>query len=293
VKTYSFRILDGIKVETNNYTTKLFRNFDGIIYIFYKMSKTAEINIFENNEEYLHNVAVDNVIFGYHEKELKVLLQQPFSLDKWTVTGGYIKRTESIEQAAKRVAFERTGLRNLFLEQFRAFGNPQRVIDTGFSAEYISEITGTKISSGHWIFEYFVSVGFYTLTEFSKVAVKKGQLEADIKWWPVNELPPMMFDHKLIVKEALKALRIHIAHYPIGYELLPEKFTLPEIHALYETILEKGLDDRNFTRKLIAKGIVVKLKETKKIGAHRSPYLYKFDLEKYKQGLKDGDILVF
>jgi len=257
------------------------------------MSKSAKASIFENDKDYLRNVAVDNVIFGYHDKELKVLLQQPFSVDKWTVTGGYIRRTESIEEAAKRVAFERTGLQNLFLEQFRAFGNPQRVIDSGFSPKHISELLGIKVPANHWVFDYFVSVGFYTLTEFSKVSVKKGQLEADSKWWPINELPPMMFDHKLIVKEAIKALRLHIAHYPIGYELLPEKFTLPEIHSLYETILEKNLDDRNFTRKLIAKGIVVKLKETKKIGAHRSPYLYKFDLEKYKEGLKDGDILIF
>jgi ADP-ribose pyrophosphatase YjhB (NUDIX family) len=257
------------------------------------MSKTSEAGIFKKNHDYLYNVAVDNVIFGYHDKSLKVLLQQPFSVDKWTVTGGYIKRTESIDQAAKRVAFERTGLKNLFLEQFRAFGNPQRVIDSGFSAKYISEITGVKVSPDLWIFDYFVSVGFYTLTEFSKISVKKGQFEADCKWWSIHELPPMMFDHKLIIKEALKALRMHIAHYPIGYELLPEKFTLPEIHALYETILEKSLDDRNFTRKLIAKGILVKLKETKKIGAHRSPYLYKFDLEKYKEGLKEGDVLIF
>jgi 8-oxo-dGTP diphosphatase len=290
---YLFRIYDGIKVETYIQTTKLFRNFDGINVISTEMSKSAEASIWENDHDYLHNVAVDNVIFGYHDKELKVLLQQPFSVDKWTVTGGYIKRTESIEQAAKRVAFDRTGLKNLFLEQFRAFGNPQRVIDSGFSAKQISEITGMKVSPGHWIFDYFVSVGFYTLTEFSRVTVKKGQLEADCRWWPVNELPPMMFDHKLMVKEALKALRIHIAHYPIGYELLPEKFTLPEIHALYETILEKSLDDRNFTRKLIAKGIVVKLKETRKIGAHRSPYLYKFDIEKYKEGIRDGDVWIF
>src|SRR5580765_5759963 len=113
------------------------------------MSKPAEPNIFENNQDYLHNVAVDNVIFGYHDKELKVLLQQPFSVDKWTVTGGYIKKTESIEQAAKRVAFDRTGLKNLFLEQFRAFGNPQRVIDSGFSARQIGEITGMNVSPDH------------------------------------------------------------------------------------------------------------------------------------------------
>jgi ADP-ribose pyrophosphatase YjhB (NUDIX family) len=242
---------------------------------------------------YLRNVSVDNVIFGYHDKELKVLLQQPFTDSKWTVTGGYIKRTESIEAAASRIAFERTGLKNLFFEQFRTFGNPDRTKDSDFTPERIGKLRGVAMPPDMWVFDYFVTVGFYTLTEFSKVEVKGDIYEANCQWWPVNELPRMMFDHQLMVGKALDALRIHIAHYPIGYELLEEKFTLPEIHALYETILGKKLDDRNFTRRLLAMGIVVKLKETKRIGAHRSPYLYKFDKEKYRQGLKDGDVLVF
>jgi hypothetical protein len=104
----------------------------------------------------------------------------------------------------------------------------------------------------------------------------------------VNELPPLMFDHKQIITEALRALRMHIAFFPIGYELLPEKFTLPEIHALYETILGKKLDERNFQRKLLASGIVEKLKETKRIGPHRAPFLYKFNQEGYNKGLENG-----
>ena len=180
-------------------------------------------DFFNNSNQYLRNVAVDNVIFGYHEKELKVLLQQPFSVDKWTVTGGYIKRTESIEEAANRIAFERTGLRDLFFLQFRAFGSPDRGKDAGLTTAHLSEMTGVDVPEDSWIFDYFVSVAFYTLTEFSKVAPTKGEFEADCQWWPVSELPPMMFDHALIVAEALKALRLHIAHYPIGYELLEEK----------------------------------------------------------------------
>jgi len=250
-------------------------------------------NFFNNSNEFLHNVSVDNVIFGYHDKELKVLLQQPIPLNKWTVTGGYIKRTESIEEAANRIAFERTGLKDLFFLQFRSFGNPDRAKDKGLTADQLKEMTGIDIPPDSWIFDYFVSVAFYTLTEFSKVQPKKGELEAECKWWPVSDLPPMMFDHKLIISEALKALRLHIAHFPIGYELLPEKFTLPEIHSLYETILGKSLDDRNFSKRLMATGIIIKLNETKKIGAHRSPFLYKFAKEKYEEGLKSGVALAF
>lgn len=257
------------------------------------MTILPEDDIFEHADLYLHNVSVDNVIFGYHEKELKVLLQQPFSHEKWTVAGGYIRKTESIEEAAARIALTRTGLKQLFLQQFRCFGNPDRVRDENFDAERLSKATGVKVPAGSWVFDYFVSVGFYTLTEFSKVEVKKSDFEADCRWWPVNDLPPLMFDHELIIAEALKALRLHIAHYPIGYELLEEKFTMPEIHSLYETILGKTLDDRNFAKKLLATGILTKLNETKKIGAHRSPFLYKFNKTKYDEGLKTGVALVF
>ncbi|MGY4535831.1 8-oxo-dGTP diphosphatase [Mucilaginibacter sp. UYNi724] len=244
-------------------------------------------------EQYLRNVSVDNVIFGYHDKELKVLLQQPFTSSKWTVTGGYIKRTETIEQAANRIALTRTGLDNLYFQQFGAFGSPDRANDSDFNGKRLSELLGTKVPNDFFAFDYFVSVGFYTLTEFSLVATKKDEHEVDCRWWPVNELPVMMFDHQHIINEALRALRLHIAHYPIGYELLPQKFTLPEIHNLYETILGKPLDDRNFAKRLMATGIIIKLKETKKIGAHRSPFLYKFDKEKYDEGLKSGVTLAF
>lgn len=256
--------------------------------------KQSEIDdILVNSDQYLRNVLVDNVIFGYHNKELKVLLQQPIALDKWTVTGGYIKKTESIEEAANRIAYSRTGLKELFFQQFRSFGNPTRSIDTEKSAKNFTKLSGVEVPEDLWIFDYFVSIGFYTLTEFSKVKIEKGVYEAECQWWPIDDLPPLMFDHELIIHEALKALRFHIAHYPIGYELLSDKFTLPEIHSLYETILGKALDARNFAKRLIATGIIVKLNETKRIGAHRSPFLYKFDKEKYDEGLNNGASLAF
>lgn len=257
------------------------------------MSISDQTDIIFNAEKYLKNVAVDNVIFGYHEKELKVLLQRPAGLNKWTVTGGYIKKDESIEEAANRVAALRTGLQNLFLQQFRSFGSPQRVKDKEFTAKKVSKRTGIELPADLWIFDYFVSIGFYTLTEFSLVSISKGPFDEEIEWWRINELPALTFDHEEIIEEALRALRIHIYLYPIGYELLPEKFTLPEIHNLYETILGKPLDNRNFLRKLMATGIIKKLNEMKSIGAHRSPFLYKFDKKKYDAALKNGMFLAF
>jgi ADP-ribose pyrophosphatase YjhB (NUDIX family) len=250
-------------------------------------------DIFTHERDYLHNVSIDNVIFGYHGKELKVLLQQPFEAGKWTVTGGYIRRTESIEGAAARIAIARTGLKDLFLQQFRAFGHPRRTAENGFTAAQLSKLTGAEVPPNAWIFDYFVSLAFYTLTEFSKVEVTKSPIEADCAWWPVSDLPPLLFDHAEIIREALVAMRLHIAHFPIGYQLLETKFTLPEIRSLYETILGRPLDDRNFAKKLMATGILVKLEETRKIGAHRSPFLYRFNKAKYEEALKTGIELAF
>ncbi|QHS59188.1 NUDIX hydrolase [Chitinophaga agri] len=246
-----------------------------------------------DEQRYVKNVAVDNVIFGYHDRELKVLLQRPNFLSKWTVAGGYILKTESIEEAAHNIAFMRTGLKGLFLEQFRSFGNPARTKDEWQEIKKVFEGAGVTPPPDSWIQDYSVSIAFYTLTAFSLVKVQKAAIDEAIDWWPVSQLPAMLFDHALIVEEALKALRRDIYHYPIGYELLPEKFTLPEIHSLYETILGKALDNRNFTRKLMSTGIITKLDETRSIGAHRSPYLYKFEKKKYDAALKEGIFLGF
>lgn len=257
------------------------------------MNQSEIDDIISNPDRYLHNVLVDNVIFGYHDKELKVLLQQPVTVDKWTVTGGYIKRSESIEEAADRIAESRTGLKNLFFQQFRSFGNPDRGVDSGKNVENMRKFSGIDVPSNLWILDRFVSIAFYTLTEFSMVEVKKWSYDADCRWWPVSDLPQLMFDHKLIITEALRALRMHIAFFPIGYQLLPKKFTLPDIHSLYETILGKSLDERNFQKRILASGIIIKLNETKHIGPHRPPFLYKFDKEKYDEGLKNGIVLAF
>ena len=247
--------------------------------------------ILNESKHYLRNVSIDNVIFGYHNKQLKVLLQRPPGISEWTVSGGYIKKTETIEEAATRIARERTGLYDLYLKQFKAFGSPLRTIDSAINAKKLSYFAGVEIDEGSWIFDYFVTLGFYTLTEFDLVKPTGEFYTEECQWWDILNLPPMVIDHLLITEEALKSLRLDIYHYPIGYRLLPEKFTLPEITSLYETILEKKLDDRNFAKKLLATGIIIKLDERKYIGPHRSPFLYLFNQVKYDEALKNGMVL--
>ncbi|MFG4003338.1 NUDIX hydrolase [Flavobacterium aquidurense] len=231
---------------------------------------------------------MDNVIFGYHEKELKVLLVRNPEIPKWMLPGGYIKKTESVEKAALRVASQRTGLHNLFLKQFKIFSEPGRNKDSDITPETLSAVTGFKYESTHWLFDQMATVGFYTLTEFSKVLIDGSSHEEELCWWDINNLPPMIYDHSQITNEALQALRNNIYHFPIGYELLPEKFTLPEIRILYQTILGKEMDDRNFARKLMAQNIIIKLDEMRYTPGHRSPYLYTFNKTAYNTALDHG-----
>ena len=257
-----------------------------------KDPKHLHDEILNGHKYFLRNVSIDNVIFGYHRKELKVLLQRPQGLTKWTVSGGYIKRTETIEEAATRIAMERTGLEDLYLKQFKAFGSPVRTRDTEIPLKLICDLSDVKIDEDNWMLDYFVSLGFYTLTEFDQVKPSGDFNKEDCQWFDISALPSLIFDHQLIIEEALKSLRHDIFHYPIGYKLLPEKFTLPEITSLYETILEKELDDRNFSKKLLATGIIIKLNERRYIGPHRSPFLYVFNKTKYDEALKNGMVLV-
>ena len=261
--------------------------------LFVNMTIEGRDIILNGPKYFFRNVSVINVIFGYHEKLLKVLLQRPIETDKWLLPIGYIKRDETIEEAASRTIEARTKLKNLYLKQFKSFGK-----QTIWNVHLLTPILNrwdsqAKLDSTNWLLDYFVSIGYYTLTEFSKVEPSGEYLNEECKWWEINNIPEMMFDHRNIISEALNSLRIDINHYPIGIELLPQKFTLPEIHCLYETILDRKLDYRNFSKKLITTGIIKKLDEKRNIGAHRSPNLYVFNKEIYQKTLQEGLVITF
>jgi 8-oxo-dGTP diphosphatase len=110
----------------------------------------------------------------------------------------------------------------------------------------------------------------------------------ECKWWDITKVPSLILDHNEILKKALSSVRLHISDYPVGKDLLPQKFTMPELQTLYETILGKALDRRNFQKKILSLGILDRLKERKQGGAHKAPFLYRFDAKKYQQALKQG-----
>jgi len=136
--------------------------------------------------------------------------------------------------------------------------------------------------------ERFVTIGYCALVEFSKVKPMPDALSDACQWWDVDKVPKLMLDHNNIMEKALESLRFDLNDYPVGLNLLADKFTMPELQQLYETILDKKLDRRNFQKKMLALGILQRLNERKLGGAHKAPYLYRFDKKKYQKALKQG-----
>lgn len=240
---------------------------------------------FSNTAEFLDHISLDCVIFGFHENELKVLTLHYKSTQQFALPGGFLREDESLEDAASRVLQERTGLDNIFLKQFKVFSNPGR--SSSNPAVKDVEHSGIKVNFDFFN-QRFISVGFYALVEFTKVHPKPDELSDSCDWVNVSDNIELMMDHNHIVNEALESMRLQLNHQPIGYNLLPDKFTMPELQKLYETILGKELDRRNFQRKILSYKILNKLDERRKGGAYKSPYLYEFNLANYQKALNHG-----
>jgi 8-oxo-dGTP diphosphatase len=241
--------------------------------------------------QYLPHVSIDCAIFGYHEGELKLLLVKNKIIPHWCLPGGFIKREEGLDEAAGRISKERTGIKNLFLKQFKTFGDPDRNGYRSFDKNRFYKITGIQIPENSWLLDRTASIGFYAITDISHASPEADIMSSECAWFPIDGLPKLAFDHDEMVKEALLTMRIHLYHYPIGKNMLGEKFTLKEIQLFYETMLGKKLNASNFPNKLISLGLLEKLNEKRNIGAHRSPTFYKFNSKVYGRALKEGLVL--
>ncbi len=213
-------------------------------------------------------LTVDCVVFGFDESELKVLLIQraldPFK-GKWALPGGFVHVDETLDDAARRELAEETGLENVFLEQLYTFGTVKR--DPR---------------------ERVVSVAHFALVKLSDYKAKAATDAAKAEWFPISELPKLAFDHADIVVAALSRLQGKVRYQPVGFELLPPKFTLSELQHLYEAILGTELDKRNFRKKVLGFELLVALDETQMSGRHRPAQLFRFDADKYEKLKKRG-----
>ncbi|HRI20104.1 MAG TPA: NUDIX domain-containing protein [Panacibacter sp.] len=241
----------------------------------------------------LPHISVDCIILGYHDKQMKILCTEIKGMPKLKLPGGFVEKNENVDDAAYRILEEKTGLKGVFLKQFKTYGSINRTKDKAFNLEHLLRNEKVKPAIIKWISQRFVSVAYYALTEYSKVIPEDNFINGGSRWYDIHDMPPLVIDHEQMVQDALKVLQLQIHNEPIGYNLLPLKFTLPELQALYETILDKKLDQRNFTKKLMSIDIIRKLDEKKYIGGHRSPSLYKFNKRNYNKALKDGVMLAF
>jgi len=209
-------------------------------------------------------VAVDSIIFGFNENdtELKLLLlKRNFEPAKgeWSLMGGFVTTEESLDMAAERIVFQLTGLKDVYMEQLYAFGEPKR--DPGGRIVSVSYFSLIKIQ------------------EHDRELVK----QHGASWISLSRLPELIFDHNEMVNKALRKLKIRARTEPIGFELLPEKFTIPQLQRLYEAIYQTPFDKRNFRRKLLSMGLLDKLEEKEKETSKKGAFYYKFNSDKYEE----------
>ena len=225
----------------------------------------------EGGNLFLPNISVDNVIFGYEEGYLKVLLLE-IAEGKWMLPGGFIFRDEAIEEASRRVLQERTGLEPVYYKQFHTFGQPGR----NYSHEIRLLFESNKIpwDEGLWINQRYVSVGYYSLVHLPQTTPLAGLFARDVAWFSLNAMPTLLMDHPQIIEKALQAFRKDLQVAPVACHLLSEKFTMPQLHRLYESVFDKKMDRSRFQKKMLEYDVFERLEE-KPIGLpHRSPYLY-------------------
>ena len=207
-------------------------------------------------------VAVDCIIFGVDGSELKLLLiKRGFEPQKghWSLMGGFVEPGESMDEAANRILLNLTGLDKVYLEQLYAFGNPER--DP---------------------LERTISVAYFALLDLKKYTIQlSGQFQA--QWFPLKKIPKLIFDHHEMVKMAKAKLRYKASLHPILFELLPEKFTLPQLQSLFEEVYDTLFDKRNFSRKILSTGLLLKLAEKDKNSSKKGAFYYKLDKKHYKE----------
>ena len=225
-------------------------------------------------KDYLTHISYDSVIFGFSGTELKILILEYHKTGLHALPGGFVRRDENLDDAVRRGLSERTGIENIYLEQFHTFGNAER-----FDPEVmrnILEANGLHPDPSYWLLDRFISVAYYALINYNDVDLRPDELSDSIKWYSIDSLPPLMLDHRDIVARALHTLRDNLERKLIGGNLLPERFTMKELQQVYEAILGKKLRRTTFQRKMLSLNILERHEKRYSGKAHKAPYLYSF-----------------
>lgn len=231
----------------------------------------------------MSGLSVDCVVFGFTGTELKVLLLKLKTSEKYALPGGFIPKDEALDTVAKNLLRSRTGLEDLFLCQFKIFGELGRNVNNYTELDTMVYQNVMTAELRGFFNQRFVSVGYYALVKINKVVISYDQYFDDYQWMSVENIPQLFFDHNAIISDALAYLRKSLIYQPIGINLLEDEFTLVEYQTLYEAILGRKLDARNFRRKMNAYGFLIDTGKKRKGGQHRSPRLYRIDKDKYEE----------
>ncbi len=237
------------------------------------MNKESALKL-PNAEEYLPHVAYDSVIFGFNGRQLKILILEYHNTELFALPGGFVKINENLNDAVTRSLKERTGLDDLYLEQFYTFGDTSR--SRPDIMKRILEANSGAVSNEHWLLSRFISVAYYALINYEEVVPTPDALSDSISWYPIEELPPLMMDHELIVKRAIQTLRENLERKLIGINLLPNKFTMKELQMVYEVILGEKLRRTTFQRKILGLDILERHEKLFLGTANKAPFLYSF-----------------
>lgn len=236
--------------------------------------------IYSNN--IIQQLSIDCVIFGYKEKELKVLVPQ-LKLNKLycTLPGGFILQNEGIDDSARRILEERTGLKDIYLEQFRVFGQANRK-----NEDLIQNLKSVKNdlinlaifddNNLEWLGKRFISIGYYALVDINKVSPQKTDFDDSIDWYNIKNLPKMIIDHNEMVMFALETLRQNLDSKLIGFNLLPETFTMKDVQELYEAVYDRPFARNNFQKKILDMNVLERLEKKFTGAANKAPFLYRF-----------------
>lgn len=225
-------------------------------------------------EGFIPHLAYDSVILGFSGEELKVLIMKYHNTGYYALPGGFVKFNENLDDGVRRGLMERTGLSNIYLEQFHTFGNLDR-----FKPEVMRTIlaaNGHDEPGNHWMLDRFISVAYYALINYKDVVPKPDALSDSCEWYPLENLPTLMLDHREIVDTAIQTLRDNLDRKLVGINLLPEKFTMNELQHVYEAILGLKLRRTTFQRKMLATELLTRHEKRFSGKAHKAPYLYSF-----------------
>jgi 8-oxo-dGTP diphosphatase len=223
---------------------------------------------------YLPHIAYDSVIFGFSGSGLMVLIMEYHNTSLFALPGGFVDRDEDLDEAVRRGLHERTGLANIYLEQFYTFGSVKR-----YQPDIMRRILAANAHSanaGHWLLDRFISVGYYALIDHRSVTPTPDALSDSCTWYPLENLPELMLDHREMVLKAVQTLRENIDRKMLTVNLLPEQFTMQELQKVYESILGIPLRRTSFQRKMLAMDVLIRHEKRFSGKAHKAPYLYSF-----------------